>query len=404
MHDDGGGAMIEAETAEGCEVLPGRADAGLVLLCDHASNRLPPEYGSLGLAAAELERHIAYDIGAAAVTRRLSATLGVPAVLTRTSRLLIDVNRGEDDPTLIMRLSDGVIIPGNRHPDATERDRRIERWYRPYDRAITRVLDRCVAAGEPPAVLAIHSFTDVWKGAPRPWSASVLWQRDPRLALPLLAALRADGGLVIGENEPYPGEYEGDTLWRHGLARGLACAIVEMRQDLIAGAAGQHAWGDRLALLLRGLLARPDLALQLRTPLAASADDTASCRPHIERMRYPVEGHPAKGHLATESHMTSTPDATRTELEAAAFRKLVAHLRDRTDVQNIDLMTLAGFCRNCLANWYQEAENANGGTLSKDGAREIVYGMPYKEWQARHQKDATPDQKAAFDKSKPHQH
>lgn len=94
----------------------------------------------------------------------------------------------------------------------------------------------------------------------------------------------------------------------------------------------------------------------------------------------------------------------RTEFEAAAFRRLVAHLRERTDVQNIDLMNLAGFCRNCLANWYQEAANAAGVPLSKDEAREIIYGMPYKEWQAKYQKEATPEQLAAFEKAKPHQH
>ena len=100
----------------------------------------------------------------------------------------------------------------------------------------------------------------------------------------------------------------------------------------------------------------------------------------------------------------SIDEKTEIELEAAAYRKLVAHLRQRADVQNIDLMNLAGFCRNCLANWYQEAAGEKGLTLSKDAAREIVYGMPYKEWQARHQKEATAEQKAAFDKSKPHSH
>ncbi len=103
--------------------------------------------------------------------------------------------------------------------------------------------------------------------------------------------------------------------------------------------------------------------------------------------------------------MTEKIDAkTQTELEAAAYRRLVEHLRSRTDVQNIDLMNLAGFCRNCLANWFQEAAGQKGVTLSKDDAREIVYGMPYKDWQAKHQKEATPAQKAAFDKSTPHKH
>ena len=102
--------------------------------------------------------------------------------------------------------------------------------------------------------------------------------------------------------------------------------------------------------------------------------------------------------------MTKIDKALTSELEAAAFRRLVQHLRERTDVQNIDLMNLAGFCRNCLANWYQEAANAKGIDLSKDGAREVIYGMPYKEWQAKHQKEATAEQKAAFAQSKPHQH
>src|SRR5262245_35262995 len=114
------------------ELIPGDAGCGLVLLCDHASNALPPEYGDLGLGAAEFRRHIAYDIGAAAVTRELAARLGAPAVLSCYSRLLIDPNRGEDDPTLIMRLSDGAVIPGNHHVDADERERRIARYYAPY--------------------------------------------------------------------------------------------------------------------------------------------------------------------------------------------------------------------------------------------------------------------------------
>ncbi len=102
--------------------------------------------------------------------------------------------------------------------------------------------------------------------------------------------------------------------------------------------------------------------------------------------------------------MAKLDKATTTELEAAAFRRLVEHLRTRSDVQNIDLMNLAGFCRNCLSNWYQEAASASGKEISKDEAREIVYGMPYKEWQAKHQKEASADQKAAFEKSKPHSH
>lgn len=231
-------------------VLPGSAMAGLVLLCDHAANALPDGYGTLGLAAGELERHIAYDIGAAEVTRQLSRSLGVPAVLSRFSRLLIDINRGCDDPTLIMRLSDGAIVPGNRRLDAAEKETRIARYYMPYHRAVTDVIDRCVSAGAAPALLSIHSFTDRWKGEPRPWHAGILFDSDDRMARPLVDALWREGDLVVGENQPYRGPLEGDTLWQHGLERGLRHVLIEIRQDLIAGAEGQCAWAERLGRIL----------------------------------------------------------------------------------------------------------------------------------------------------------
>ncbi len=259
MTSGGGAAQIEAELHESYEIVGGAATAGLLLLCDHASNALPDEYGTLGLPASELERHIAYDIGAADMTRHLAKALGVPAVLTRFSRLLIDPNRGEDDPTLIMRLSDGAIIPGNRHLDAAEREKRIARFYRPYHDAIRRTIFRCAAGGRMPALLGMHSFTDVWKGTPRPWHAGVLWEHDERLAMPLLAALRAEADLVVGENEPYPGQYEGDTLWQHGTMPGRAFAAIEVRQDLIRDADGQQAWGERLARILSRILGRPGM-------------------------------------------------------------------------------------------------------------------------------------------------
>ncbi len=246
-------ARIAPFRNESVTVLPGSAEAGLVLLCDHASNALPAEYGTLGLSAAELERHIAYDIGAAAVTEHLSRALGVPAVLSHWSRLLIDLNRGLDDPTLIMRFSDGAIVDGNRHLDGAEREERIRRYYTPYHAMVTDVLDRCVAAGAPPAILAVHSFTDIWKGVPRPWHVGVLFDSDDRLARPLIAALRAEGDLVVGENQPYRGPLEGDTLWQHGLERGLRHVLIELRQDLVATVGDQRAWGERLVRLVTGL-------------------------------------------------------------------------------------------------------------------------------------------------------
>ena len=254
MTNSGRVAAIAAELTESFEILAGTPRRGLVILCDHASNALPEAYGTLGLPPAELQRHIAWDIGAKAVTRHLSAALEAPAVLTRVSRLLIDVNRGEDDPTLIMRLSDGAIIPGNRYLDDAEREARISRWYRPYDDAIKRTIEKVATGGRPPVLFAMHSFTESWKGVPRPWHAGVLWDRDGRIALPLLEALREEGDLVVGDNEPYPGQYEGDTMWRHATRDGLPFCSIEIRQDLIAGEAGQLAWGKRLARLLTRVL------------------------------------------------------------------------------------------------------------------------------------------------------
>lgn len=256
---------VEALAAEAFVRVAGSLTTGVILLCDHAGNALPAAYGTLGLPPAELLRHIAYDIGAEGVTQRLAARLGAPAVMTRFSRLLIDCNRGEDDPTLIMRLSDGAVVPGNRTLAAEERTQRIARYYRPYHAAIAEVIDRALAANVVPVLISVHSFTGAWRGRPRPWHAAVLWDKDPRLAHALLAELRADPVLVIGDNEPYTGRLKGDCMWRHGTARGLAHAIVEIRQDLIASEDGQAEWAGRLAGAMGRILAGPRANPELRT-------------------------------------------------------------------------------------------------------------------------------------------
>jgi predicted N-formylglutamate amidohydrolase len=213
--------------------------SGILLLCDHADNAFPDGYGTLGMPADQLDRHIAYDPGAAGITRRMAELLGAPAVMTRFSRLLIDPNRGEDDPTLIMRLSDGAIVPGNAHLTEAEIARRINLYYRPYHIAVDEVIDAMIAAGKPPVIFSIHSFTENWRGWLRPWHAGVLWDRDPRLAQPLLDALRADpANLVVGDNEPYAGALRGDCVHKHATTRGLANALIEVRQDLIRHAEG----------------------------------------------------------------------------------------------------------------------------------------------------------------------
>lgn len=259
-----GAPAVAPTLAESYRIVSGRADAGLVLLCDHAENTFPSEYGTLGLPPAELERHIAYDIGAAGVVEGLAAALDVPAVLTRFSRLLIDPNRGADDPTLIMRLSDGAIIPGNRHLDAAERARRTERYYDPYHDAVDGLIDQCRTYHARPVLLSIHSFTEVWRGEIRPWQAGVLWDSDRRLAGPLIDELLAEGDLLVGDNEPYSGKLQGDTMWRHGTMRDLPHALIEVRQDLIRDAAGQAQWAARIARVMRRIAARhSELALNL---------------------------------------------------------------------------------------------------------------------------------------------
>jgi predicted N-formylglutamate amidohydrolase len=246
------------------ETIEGALESGILILCDHASNAVPPDLGDLGLPEAEFERHIAYDIGAAAVTRSLARRLGAPAVLTRFSRLIIDPNRGRDDPTLVMRLSDGAVVPGNAHVDDAEIASRIERFYDPYDAAIAARIRDAVTLGHPPVIVTVHSFTPIWRGWPRPWHVGILWDADERFVQPLLKGLRAEAGLVVGDNEPYDGALAGDTVDRHATALGLASALIEIRQDLIASQEGAEEWAVRFARLLEPLAAQEELRLPKR--------------------------------------------------------------------------------------------------------------------------------------------
>lgn len=231
-------------------ILGGDLRQNLVLIADHARNSVPEDYGDLGLPASEFERHIAYDIGSEELTRKLSARLNVPAVYSKFSRLLIDPNRGKDDPTLIMKISDGAVVPGNINVNATERQNRIKRFYQPYHDGIDQVLDRAADIGVRPFILSIHSFTPSWKGVPRPWHAGILWKNDGRFSLELLAALRNQPGLIVGENEPYAGGIAGDSIDTHAYSRELPAALIEIRQDLVSDQAGVDEWVNRLAEIL----------------------------------------------------------------------------------------------------------------------------------------------------------
>lgn len=241
------------------EIIDGDYDIGMVLLGDHAMNRLPERYGSLGLPENAFSRHIAFDIGIEGLTRKLAGMLSVPAVLGGFSRLLIDPNRGEDDPTLIMKISDGAIVPGNHPMTQEEWDLRLESFHRPYHQAVEQTITRASASGRAPLVLSLHSFTPFWKDFARPWHAAVLWDSDDRAVIPLLDLLRQPGDITVGDNEPYDGALKGDTMYRHCMMKGIPHALLEVRQDLIGEEAGIAAWAERLAPIFNRLNSDPTL-------------------------------------------------------------------------------------------------------------------------------------------------
>jgi predicted N-formylglutamate amidohydrolase len=242
------------------EIIEGSRERGLVLVADHAKRALPDEYGDLGLPAEEFQRHIAYDIGVEWVTRRLASLLGVPAVMANFSRLLIDPNRGEDDPTLIRQLYDGTVVPGNYPLAPEERERRLETFYRPYHDAVAAMIASVAAAsGAAPLIFSVHSFTPVMQGFVRPWHVGVLWDVDDRAPKPLIEMLARDPTLVVGDNEPYDGALRGDTMYRHAIVNGFAHALIEIRQDLIADESDAEAWANRLAPIIDAINRRPDI-------------------------------------------------------------------------------------------------------------------------------------------------
>ncbi|MGE5517982.1 MAG: N-formylglutamate amidohydrolase [Bacteroidota bacterium] len=235
----------------------GRAD--VLLICDHASPVIPSHYAELGLAAADRMAHVAWDIGAAEVTRGLARRLGCPAVLAGISRLVIDCNRQLGDPGSIPANSCGVLVPGNVAVDDVEADARAERWFWPYHHEIGTVLSHLFRRGRVPAMVSVHSFTPCMGAAARPWHVGVLSNRDRRMAAPVLRALSAVPGLQVGDNQPYSARELNYSLDTHAGAAGLPHVSFEIRQDLVADAAGCEHWADLLAQVLRPILADPAL-------------------------------------------------------------------------------------------------------------------------------------------------
>jgi predicted N-formylglutamate amidohydrolase len=235
-------------------ILRPQGSGRLVLFCDHARNHIPAELEDLGLPASELARHIAWDIGAAGVTEALSEIFDAPAILCNTSRLVIDCNRQLNAPDLIPEVSDGTVIPGNRHLSEAARAARIERWFHPYHDAVESVLLEREARGVPSIAVSIHSMTAFLDGQARPWQIALSSHHDRSLAEPVLAALRRPGDIEVGDNQPYDLDPEVDySVPFHAVRRKLPQLQVEFRQDEIPDPPTQHRWAWRFAQALKFL-------------------------------------------------------------------------------------------------------------------------------------------------------
>jgi predicted N-formylglutamate amidohydrolase len=243
--------LLTSSDPPACITLGQPNDGPFLLLCDHAENRLPHRLGSLGVSASERQRHIAWDIGAAAVVRMMSDRLGAFAILQNYSRLVIDCNRSPAVESSIVTVSEDTEIPGNRQLSFADRERRIAEIFNPYHNRIVAELDRRQAGNIPTVIVAVHSFTPVYRGVGRPWHVGLLYNRDDRLSRPLMTLLNREGGLVVGDNQPYAVSDESDyTIPVHGERRGLPHGEIEIRQDLIGDEAGQIVWAERIARLL----------------------------------------------------------------------------------------------------------------------------------------------------------
>lgn len=253
-------SLIDPDEPPAFERCESRQTRPVLLVCDHASRRFPRALGTLGLPDASTYRHIAWDIGAADLTRALAARLECQAVLSGYSRLVIDCNRRLEDPTSIAAESDGEVIPGNLQLTQAERVARARDFFQPYHRVVRSCLDELREGSRVPVLISVHSFTPVMNGFARPWHCGVLWDRDSRIAAPLIEALRAQPSLVVGDNEPYSGRHPaGYTTDAHAQDRGWPHVSLEIRQDLISDPEGVERWADWLAAALGPILAKPML-------------------------------------------------------------------------------------------------------------------------------------------------
>lgn len=232
--------------------------APFLLICDHATRRMPRSLGTLGVAEPDLERHIAYDIGSHDLALWMSERTDARLVMAMYSRLIVDPNRHPGTPTSIPLASEDVVIPGNHDLSAEDVAQRENEFFWPYHSAVDREIERFRHAGRVPAIVSIHSFTPAFLGFERPWHIGILWHRDPRIARPLLERLEADPEICVGDNEPYSARNpEGYTIETHADNRGYANVLLEVRQDLIADSAGVEKWGRYLTDALIQVLDDP---------------------------------------------------------------------------------------------------------------------------------------------------
>lgn len=252
--------LLGADEPPEIEVINADADAQCLFVCDHASPRIPKSLQNLGVAPDALERHVAWDIGSAAVARQLSARFQAPLVMSGYSRLVIDVNRHLDDTSSIPVESDGIPIPGNQKLSPEAAAQRAELFFWPYHRAIAKQIDGIRKQGRIPVLISLHSFTPQFGDVARPWHVGVLWHEDGRIAQPLLDWLGARPGVRVGDNQPYSARNPyGYTMYSHAETEGLPHVLIELRQDLIASATGAAAWAEVLGDALVDILKDPDI-------------------------------------------------------------------------------------------------------------------------------------------------
>ena len=236
------------------------SEAKVLFVCDHSGRAIPEHMQQLGVADWVLEKHVAWDIGSGDVAPCLATRFGAPLICANYSRLVVDTNRPPDNATLCTPLSEGIAIPGNMDLEDAEREARIKSFFDPYHAAVDARLDLMQASGIAPALIAVHSCTPVFDRVVRPWHIGVLWDKDPRIAQPLLQHLGEMDGICVGDNEPYSGRHPHDyTMDHHGEAARIPHVSIEIRQDLIDTAEGAERWATVLGDALEGILADPDL-------------------------------------------------------------------------------------------------------------------------------------------------